>query len=42
MIKMNEDKQMRTALFPILSIAYPKKGDVTAEIMYGIPKSRPA
>jgi hypothetical protein len=35
---MIEDKQIRKALLPNLSIAAPRKGLAIAEMMYGIPK----
>ena len=41
-IKMTDEKLIRRALIPTLSMAYPKNGDEIAEMIYGTPKSNPA
>ena len=38
MMRSKDDRQMRKALLPNLSMAAPKKGLAIAEMMYGIPK----
>lgn len=42
MMSNTEDRQIRRALLPILSIIRPKNGLVTADMMYGIPNMYPA
>jgi len=37
MMSIIDDKQIKNALFPNLSIAAPRKGLIQAEMIYGIP-----
>lgn len=38
MMSMKDERQIKKARFPNLSMAAPRKGLIIAEMMYGIPK----
>lgn len=41
-MRMNDERQTITALFPTLSIVKPRSGQMHAEMIYGIPNKYPA